>query len=326
VPVELSSRYLDALGLLVSEAGRLVTKERFLDEVWRGVPVTDEALTQCIRALRRALGDDATDPRFIETVPKHGYRFIAPLGRQPVRVSSARIGRRDLLLLTIAGAIGGGLAGLAGGVVYGLIASGAPSSAPVGGASILLVITCICTALGLIGAAGVSAGMMIAERVAGSAGAAARIVGGGLGGLAVGIAGKLVLLDGLRLLVGDAPAGITGGLEGLVLGLAIGAGLWGAEQQRSLTRGAALAALAGLAAGLLLALLGRPLMAASLALLTATFPGAHLSVDAFGAVAGEGRFGPVSRALTACLEGALFAGAVVTAIRLAAREIRGPRR
>ncbi|MDQ3144472.1 MAG: transcriptional regulator, partial [Pseudomonadota bacterium] len=77
VPVELNARYLDALMLLVREAGKLVSKDRFMDEVWRGVPVTDEALTQGIKTLRRQLGDDAARPRFIETVPKHGYRFIA---------------------------------------------------------------------------------------------------------------------------------------------------------------------------------------------------------------------------------------------------------
>jgi len=79
VPVEINARYLDALALLVREAGKLVSKDRFLDEVWRGVPVTDEALTQCIKTLRRKLGDDAARPRFIETIPKHGYRFIAPV-------------------------------------------------------------------------------------------------------------------------------------------------------------------------------------------------------------------------------------------------------
>ena len=77
-PVELNARYLDALALLVGKAGRLVSKERFLEEVWGGVPVTDEALTQCIRTLRRQLGDDAASPRFIETVPKHGYRSPRP--------------------------------------------------------------------------------------------------------------------------------------------------------------------------------------------------------------------------------------------------------
>ena len=75
--VEINARYLDALTLLVRNQGRLVSKDRFLDEVWRGVPVTDEALTQCIRTLRRQLGDNVANPRFIETVPKHGYRFVA---------------------------------------------------------------------------------------------------------------------------------------------------------------------------------------------------------------------------------------------------------
>jgi DNA-binding winged helix-turn-helix (wHTH) protein len=77
--VELSARYLDVLILLVKARGALVTKDRFMDEVWRGIPVTDEALTQAIRTLRRTLGDSAIAPRFIQTLPKHGYRFIAPI-------------------------------------------------------------------------------------------------------------------------------------------------------------------------------------------------------------------------------------------------------
>ena len=114
-PVELNARYLDALALLLGEAGRLVSKDRFMDEVWRGVPVTDEALTQCIRTLRRQLGDDASSPRFIETVPKHGYRFIAPLGQPKEDAAPARGARswswRLILLLGGAGTLGAGLAG-----------------------------------------------------------------------------------------------------------------------------------------------------------------------------------------------------------------------
>ena len=79
VALDVSNRYFDALVLLISEAGGLISKDRFMDEVWRGVPVTDEALTQCIKTLRRQLGDDAANPRLVETVPKHGYRFIAPV-------------------------------------------------------------------------------------------------------------------------------------------------------------------------------------------------------------------------------------------------------
>src|SRR5262245_2008613 len=77
-PVALNARYFDALTLLVREQ-TLVSKERFLDEVWLGVPITDDALTQCVKTLRKQLGDDAASPRFIATVPKHGYRFIAPV-------------------------------------------------------------------------------------------------------------------------------------------------------------------------------------------------------------------------------------------------------
>ena len=76
VPVELGSRYFDALMLLAERQGELVTKDEFMGVVWQGIPVTDEALTQCIRTLRRTLDDDASNPRFIQTVPKHGYRFI----------------------------------------------------------------------------------------------------------------------------------------------------------------------------------------------------------------------------------------------------------
>src|SRR4051812_42881275 len=119
--LDLNSRYLDALALLLRERGRLVTKERFMDEVWRGVPVTDEALTQCIRTLRRQLGDDAARPRFIETVPKHGYRFIAPVDcidsdePRPMRTTAAPPAWQGTLLLALAGTIGGGIAGFIGG-------------------------------------------------------------------------------------------------------------------------------------------------------------------------------------------------------------------
>src|SRR5688572_1421569 len=109
-PVEINARYLDALSLLVRNAGKLVSKDRFLEEVWRGVPVTDEALTQCIKTLRRLLGDDAARPRFIETVPKHGYRFIAPVGHAeseglaPTAPSATQpYGWREFLMLGGAG-------------------------------------------------------------------------------------------------------------------------------------------------------------------------------------------------------------------------------
>ncbi|HSB08074.1 MAG TPA: winged helix-turn-helix domain-containing protein [Blastocatellia bacterium] len=75
-PVALNSKYFDVLLLLVSRSGQLVEKQRLFDEVWDGVFVTDAALTQCIKDIRKQLGDDALSPRYIKTVPKHGYTFI----------------------------------------------------------------------------------------------------------------------------------------------------------------------------------------------------------------------------------------------------------
>ena len=72
----LSSRYFDVLVLLVSNAGQLVEKNRIFDEVWEDVIVSDTALTQCIKSIRKQLGDDASNPRYVKTVPKHGYVFI----------------------------------------------------------------------------------------------------------------------------------------------------------------------------------------------------------------------------------------------------------
>src|SRR5688572_5021916 len=158
-PVALNARYLDALALLLREPGNLVTKDRFLDEVWRGVPVTDEALTQCIRTLRRELGDDAGRPRFIETVPKHGYRFIATVeatgSSSPApRFGPASTGRlRRLSILTAAGSAGAVAAGLLGGLIYGAIVSSALPGASAGAISTLLVVTCVTAAIALIGGA-----------------------------------------------------------------------------------------------------------------------------------------------------------------------------
>jgi tetratricopeptide (TPR) repeat protein/DNA-binding winged helix-turn-helix (wHTH) protein len=62
---------------LLDQRQRLVTKEEILERVWRGASVTDDALVQCIVDLRKALGDDPRHPRFIKTIPKSGYCFIA---------------------------------------------------------------------------------------------------------------------------------------------------------------------------------------------------------------------------------------------------------
>ena len=78
-PVPLTPKAFSALEYLVQHAGRLVTKDEFMDRIWPGVFVGDAALKVCVREIRRALGDDSQQPRYIETAHRRGYRFIAPV-------------------------------------------------------------------------------------------------------------------------------------------------------------------------------------------------------------------------------------------------------
>lgn len=324
-PVELSSRYLDALALLVREDGRLVSKDRFLEEVWRGVPVTDEALTQCVRTLRRQLGDDANRPRFIETVPKHGYRFIAAVEKVEVEPRppsrAAGTGWREPLVLGAAGTAGGAMAGLLGGLFYGFVAASMLLAPGTGATSILLVLLFITLLLAAVGAAGVSLGIAAAAAASRAFGPWAA-VGGAAGGLLVGAFVKLLGLDAFDLLIGRSPGDITGALEGAILGGAVGIGAWLAMRERprlSLRSAIAFAALAGAAAGMIIALIGGRLMGGSLDLLARTFPGSRIGLDRLGALFGESGFGPITRLATGVLEGALFAACLVAAMVIARR-------
>jgi len=336
--VELNGRYLDALVLLVSEQGKLVSKTRFLDEVWRGVPVTDEALTQCIRTIRRQLGDAAGLPRFIETVPKHGYRFIAPVawvedGTRPETSPAPAVSPvapwRRFALLGGAGMIGGGLAGGVGGLLYGFAVAAEPMQSGVGAASVVLVLALITAVVGLLGGAGVSFGVAAAAGLAWKRRWLWSAVGGAAGGMLVGALVKLIGLDAFNLLFGQTPGAITGAGEGALLGGAVGFGVWLAGRpgrDGSFRRGALFGGLAGGTAGVLIAVLGGRLMGGSLDLLARGFPDSRLRIGPIGGLFGEDGFGPVSQAVTSGLEGALFGAAVVGAMVLARRRLgdQGP--
>jgi pimeloyl-ACP methyl ester carboxylesterase len=100
-PVALAPKAFALLEFLAGQAGRLVSKEELLGAVWPGVFVGDAVLKSSIRELRKALGDDSHEPRFIETAHRRGYRFIAHVTMldgaitapaAPPRVSYARSG------------------------------------------------------------------------------------------------------------------------------------------------------------------------------------------------------------------------------------------
>lgn len=335
--LSVSGRYFDALALLVENAGRLVSKDRFMEEVWGGAAVTDEVLTQCVRSLRRHLGDSASNPQFIETVPGHGYRFIAEvrpaselesdLTCEPAAAPQPKAEPgpdRLAAILTPAwpAALGGAAAGVAGGLVYGaLISAGAAGS---GAVSALLVVIAVCAGIGLIAGLGVGLGLGAAHLFPGPP-PARLAAGGALGGCLVGALFKLVGVDAFTLLFGVGLPGMTGGGEGLLLGLAAGLGVHLAQGPAPAWRSILLAAVAGAAAGFVLHLLGGRLMAGSLALLLDTAPGARLDLSALGALTGEAGFGPHARGVTAMFEGALFTGLIAAALHRAVERRRAAR-
>ena len=96
---------MEVLLALVARAPDVAGKQELIDAVWGEAFVSDEVLTHAIWDLRRALGDNAADPEFIQTIPKRGYRLIAPVepvdqprrratDRQPAAGRRAGAGRR----------------------------------------------------------------------------------------------------------------------------------------------------------------------------------------------------------------------------------------
>ncbi len=87
---------MNLLVFLAREPGRVVSKEEIVEAVWEGRIVADSALSRVIADLRRALDDDARQPRYIETIPKRGYRLIAEI-RPPG--GGAEIARRKRIVV-----------------------------------------------------------------------------------------------------------------------------------------------------------------------------------------------------------------------------------
>lgn len=322
--LDVSSRYLDALTLLLQHPGELIKRERFLDQVWAGVPVTDEALSQCITNLRRLLGDDAARPRFIETIPKHGYRFVAPVeireaAAVPKRVAPA-VSRAwsNVAMLAAAGAAGGALAGIGGGILYGLGASPDPLHPSVGATSFLLVMLAVNSLAAALGGVGVGAGIGLAHHFW-QPRMLTTFAGGAVGGLLIGGIVKLLGVDAFSVLLGRAPNGIGGGLEGLIIGGAVGLGTHLTLRRKHGWPSIGGAAGLGAIAGAILPLIGGKLMAASLHSLAQTYPNSPINMGAFGRWFGEGGFGLRAQVGLTAVEGLMFGACVALVIRFARR-------
>jgi len=84
----LRPKAFDLLRYFVERPGQLITKEELFNALWPQIVVDNATLTGCIRDLRAVLNDDAKQPRFIETVPTRGYRFIAEVQRPESNLQS----------------------------------------------------------------------------------------------------------------------------------------------------------------------------------------------------------------------------------------------
>jgi DNA-binding winged helix-turn-helix (wHTH) protein len=98
VVVRLNSRAMEALLLLLANAGEVVDRRRLMTAVWPAAVVEDNNLNQCILAIRRALGEVAGSNQYIMTVPGRGFCFVSPVHTmqrdtpaEPARVESTAL-------------------------------------------------------------------------------------------------------------------------------------------------------------------------------------------------------------------------------------------
>ncbi len=82
--VALEPKVIALLSYLVANHGRLISRRELLDSIWPDAHVTDASLSQAMAALREALDDEPRDPRYIATVPRRGYKFIAEVVEEKV--------------------------------------------------------------------------------------------------------------------------------------------------------------------------------------------------------------------------------------------------
>ena len=92
-PLVLAPKVLETLLTLVQNGGRIIEKEELMKRLWPDTFVEESNLTYCIVQLRKTLGDQARHPRYIETIPKRGYRFIVDVEHPEGRSAEITEGR-----------------------------------------------------------------------------------------------------------------------------------------------------------------------------------------------------------------------------------------
>jgi DNA-binding winged helix-turn-helix (wHTH) protein len=339
--VPLIPRYFDLLVLLVEQRDRTVGKQEIFDRVWAGVVVSESALTQAVRTIRLALGDDPREPRFVRTVSRRGYQFVfAPVAAEPDSGllepdpgagepdAAAKAGRKETAAEPLRGVVrriaavaagkaapaGGSVAvmGAAAGLVGGLalrIVSGSRVDAQVA-----LTLALVGALAGALGGAGIGAGLAAADALARSARPAALALGGAATGLAIGWLAHHAARVVLAGIFGHDFPEMGGPLEGLVLGAAAGLGYalgtlrltQGMTTGRGRWRVAGMTAIATMFGAVALALAGRHLVGSSLDLMASAFAGSQVGLEPLARLLGEDGLRPVTRVVVSGFEGLLL--------------------
>ena len=308
-------RYFDLLLLLVQQRGRLVERREIMEQVWDDVAVSDGALSQAVRTVRRLLGDDPRRPAYIRTVARKGYQFIhQDVEEQDDGLALAGAARRAGLRwgdAAVGGVLAGALAGLLQGLVFLLITAG---SRPLARLPVDVVLGAL---IGGAGAAGVGAGMAMAEALSRRRRTALLLGGalaGGLTGLATWLLGRLTLEE----VFGRDLTGVGGIMEGVVLGgaAALGyalattrsAGATPAPRGPARYRLILITALVTAAGAGFLVLAGGRMAGASLDLIAGRIQGAVLPLQPLADLVGEAAPGRITYLIQGVYEGLLFGG------------------
>ena len=339
--VDIPPRYFDLLVFLIDRRERVVTKDDLYEGIWTDEIVTEGAIAQGVRFLRRALGDDARSPRFIRTVAKFGYQWIGALrdttaapdpisDRAPPPLSAAhalppeitrtaeiqiafRIALDRYASASLGSAIAGALAGSLGAVLL-VFTSQARNPARA-----ILVLALLGFAIGGLGGLGVGFGLSFAESLVRKSRALALSIAGGVSGALIGGLAHAAFAATLGALFGKAPLEFGGAYEGVWIGAFVGLGyglstrdlVLAAPRDRGRLRVVLTTAVSAAAGAALGSLLGANFSASSVDAIATLFRGSELSLSTLGSWVGEPGFGRLSRIALSAYEGLFFGAGLV---------------
>ncbi len=344
--VDLPPRYFDLLVFLIEKRDRVVTKEDLYERIWKDEIVTEGAIAQGVRFIRRSLRDDARSPRFIRTVSKFGYQWIGvmsegwgveatpapPAGKaaearplaadngpakeisQTAEIAAAfRIALSRYASASAGSAIAGAVAGGLGAV---LLTATAPPGNP---ARVFLTLAFLGLVIGGLGGLGVGFGLSFAESLVRSSRALVLAIAGGLSGAFVGWLSHAAFAATLGSLFGGAALQFGGAYEGVWIGAFVGCGygfatrdlVLAAPRERGRFKVVAIAALFASVGAALGSASGGTFSASSVDAIASMFRGSELSLAALGAWMGEPGFGRFSRIALSAYEGLFFGAGLV---------------